>query len=129
MAWLSPGPYIFWSLVNGPLLLSAWEQSAISAIAFLGSFYGLFVGGNLALIILFSQTQRLGSLRGKRIDLDIRVLSRKDGNNTVSIEYVTKSLLRSTESIMLSASEAYRLGEMLTNAALQHSSENQRPED
>ncbi|KAA3647872.1 MAG: hypothetical protein DWQ07_02480 [Chloroflexi bacterium] len=60
MAWLSPGPYLFWSLVNGPLLLSAWEQSAISAITFLSSFYGLFVGGNLALIFLFSQTQRLG---------------------------------------------------------------------
>lgn len=57
---LSPGPYLFWTLVNGPLLLDAWRQSPLQAIAFLASFYGVFIGGNLVLIVVFHQARRLG---------------------------------------------------------------------
>ena len=57
---LSPGPYIFWSLVNGPLLLAAWRQAPLQAVLFLASFYGVFIGGNLALIGVVQQARRLG---------------------------------------------------------------------
>jgi threonine/homoserine/homoserine lactone efflux protein len=57
---LSPGPYLFWSLVLGPLLLNAWESSPAGGLAFLTGFYSAFIGGMLALAALFAQAQRLG---------------------------------------------------------------------
>jgi threonine/homoserine/homoserine lactone efflux protein len=58
--YLSPGPYIYWALVNGPLLLSAWEQSPIHAILFLAGFYGVFVGSMAAMVATFDRARRLG---------------------------------------------------------------------
>ena len=60
MNFLSPGPYIFWSLVNGPLLLSALQQSAWHAAAFLFGFYGTFISGMLGLVAIFHQARRFG---------------------------------------------------------------------
>jgi threonine/homoserine/homoserine lactone efflux protein len=60
MNFLSPGPYIFWGLVSGPVLVEAWQTSAFNAIAFLLGFYGLFIGGMLLLVGIFNQTRRLG---------------------------------------------------------------------
>lgn len=56
---LSPGPWLFWATVNGPLLLSAIEQSPLHALAFLAAFYGTFVGSLNILVLIFS---RLGNL-------------------------------------------------------------------
>ena len=58
--YLSPGPYLFWTLVNGPLLLQALRLSVLHGIGFLVSFYGLFIGSMLILVIIFSQVKRLG---------------------------------------------------------------------
>lgn len=57
---LSPGPYTFWALVTGPILLSAWRQSPGHAGAFLLGFYTALVGGMLAIATLFHQARRLG---------------------------------------------------------------------
>jgi threonine/homoserine/homoserine lactone efflux protein len=57
---LSPGPYTFWTLVLGPLLIDALGQSSIHGIAFLIGFYSLFVGGMLGIVALFHQARRLG---------------------------------------------------------------------
>jgi len=57
---LSPGPYLFWGLVNGPILLDALHQSAFHAVAFLVGFYGVFISFMLGLAFLFAQTRRLG---------------------------------------------------------------------
>lgn len=57
---LSPGLYLYWTLVNGPLLLSALQQSYLSGVSFLIGFYGLFIGGMLAMAALFAQFRRLG---------------------------------------------------------------------
>ena len=56
----SPGPYMFWTLVNGPLLLSAIRTSILHGVVFLLSFYGLFIGSMLVLAGIFSQAQRMG---------------------------------------------------------------------
>jgi threonine/homoserine/homoserine lactone efflux protein len=60
MNYLSPGPYMFWTLVNGPLLLRALHQSILHGIVFLVSFYGIFIGGMLVLAGIFAQARRLG---------------------------------------------------------------------
>jgi len=40
---LSPGVYVFWMFVNGPILHTAFQQSAGFGIAFLIGFYGIFI--------------------------------------------------------------------------------------
>lgn len=57
---VSPGPYLFWTLVCGPILLGALHQSFLDGAAFLGGFYSVFIGAMLGMVILFSQARRLG---------------------------------------------------------------------
>ena len=57
---LSPGPYLYWGLVTGPILITSWRESPATGLAFLGGFYGAMVGTNLALVGLFGATRQLG---------------------------------------------------------------------
>ncbi len=57
---LSPGPYTFWTLVNGPLLLSALRISWAHGSAFLLGFYGAMISSLVGIAALFHQAQRLG---------------------------------------------------------------------
>ena len=41
---LSPGPYIFWGSVTGPILREGLEQSLLHAAAFMMGFYVTFLG-------------------------------------------------------------------------------------
>ena len=62
----SPGAWIFWSTVNGPIVVQAWRDSPALALAFMVSFYAVLVGGIGAWIALFHQARRLDQrlLRG-----------------------------------------------------------------
>mgnify|MGYP001025976163 CR=1 FL=1 len=55
---LSPGPYTFWTLVNGPLLLEALHHSVGHGLAFLAGFYTVFVTGNMLVVLLFHVVSR-----------------------------------------------------------------------
>jgi threonine/homoserine/homoserine lactone efflux protein len=57
---LSPGPYLFWALVNGPILLTALRQSTHYGIAFLVGFYGVMIASLLGIAFFFAQARRLG---------------------------------------------------------------------
>ncbi len=57
---LNPNPYIFWSLVAGPILLDGWRQSPALGVGFLGGFYGMFITGTAMLIVVFATTRHLG---------------------------------------------------------------------
>jgi threonine/homoserine/homoserine lactone efflux protein len=57
---LSPGPYIYWSLVTGPILITAWREAAGNGVAFLAGFYVAMVGCLAALIVVFATMRRLG---------------------------------------------------------------------
>jgi threonine/homoserine/homoserine lactone efflux protein len=52
---VSPGPYLFWTTVNGPLLLKALNISLLHALAFLVAFYGTFLGGLLLVAFIFDK--------------------------------------------------------------------------
>jgi|GEM_PF-196162 len=52
---LSPGPYLFWSTITGPLLVEALEVSVWAAIGMLAGFYGTFLGGMAILVLVFNQ--------------------------------------------------------------------------
>ena len=56
---LSPGPYIFWGTVNGPLLVQGLRSSIFDGAAFLIAFYGTFMGVLLALIAVFNRVRLL----------------------------------------------------------------------
>lgn len=57
---LSPGPYVFWTLVTGPILVSGWRQSPAYGIAFLGGFYLTLVAVLAGIILLFGLAARFG---------------------------------------------------------------------
>ena len=56
----SPGPYTFWILVSGPILVAALRESTAQGSAFLLGFYAALIGGFLAIAALFHQARRLG---------------------------------------------------------------------
>ena len=55
---LSPHPWLFWTTVGGPLLVSASNRSFWLAVAFLFAFYSLLVGTKVALALLTAQWGR-----------------------------------------------------------------------
>lgn len=57
---LAPGPWLFWSLLNGPNLLKAWSISPWWGVGYLIAFYATFIFTNIILISLFSATRRMG---------------------------------------------------------------------
>jgi threonine/homoserine/homoserine lactone efflux protein len=57
---LTPGPYLFWTLVTGPILLEAGRQSIALGASFLVGFYGIMIAGLLGIALLVSQARRLG---------------------------------------------------------------------
>ncbi|HEY4721740.1 MAG TPA: LysE family transporter [Anaerolineae bacterium] len=57
---INPNPYLFWGLVGGPILISAFDQAALYGLAFLAGMYGIFIGSLLALAALFHLARRLG---------------------------------------------------------------------
>jgi threonine/homoserine/homoserine lactone efflux protein len=57
--WLSPGPYIFWSTVNGPLFVQGLRQSVWHAGAFLLAFYGTFLGMLTLFVFIFDRARQL----------------------------------------------------------------------
>jgi len=58
---LSPGPYLFWSLVIGPLIVTAWRENPSRALAIVLAFYLAMIGLNFAVVLLFGQAARFGN--------------------------------------------------------------------
>jgi len=58
---ISPMPYIYWSLVTGPILIAGWRENPAHGLAFLGAFYLVMIGSLLGILWLFSAARRLGS--------------------------------------------------------------------
>jgi threonine/homoserine/homoserine lactone efflux protein len=57
---LSPGPYIYWTLVTGPILLRAWREAPLYGLGFLGGFYVTIVLSLMAIVVVFGTARRLG---------------------------------------------------------------------
>jgi threonine/homoserine/homoserine lactone efflux protein len=58
--WLNPNPYIFWTLVGGPTLIAALNQSIAYGVAFLVGMYGVFIGSMLIIVAVFHFARNLG---------------------------------------------------------------------
>jgi threonine/homoserine/homoserine lactone efflux protein len=60
MVALSPGPYIYWSLVTGPILLTGWREAPANGLGFLVSFYATIVLSLSGIIVVFGTARQLG---------------------------------------------------------------------
>jgi len=58
---LNPNPYLFWSIIGGPIIIEGWQQSPAIGLGFMLGFYLMLISGNAGLIILFSTASQLGS--------------------------------------------------------------------
>jgi threonine/homoserine/homoserine lactone efflux protein len=59
MNWLSPGPYIFWTTITGPMLVEGLGLSLWHGIAFLLAFYGTFLGFLGLYVVIFDRFRQL----------------------------------------------------------------------
>jgi threonine/homoserine/homoserine lactone efflux protein len=57
---LNPAPYLFWSLVTGPLLVSGWRASPANGVGLLAGFYGALFASLAGITLLFTGARRLG---------------------------------------------------------------------
>ncbi len=57
---LNPNPYIFWSLVTGPILLSGWRETPVHGLGFLTGFYGIMILSLGVIVLVFSSARQLG---------------------------------------------------------------------
>jgi threonine/homoserine/homoserine lactone efflux protein len=71
---LSPGPYIFWATVNGPLLVQGLRESILHGVAFLLAFYGSFLAVLSAYVVVFSRIGKLDARVTRALLLIIMVL-------------------------------------------------------
>lgn len=58
---LNPNPYLFWSLVTGPILLRGWRQTPLHGLGFLAGFYATMILGLATTIVVFGSARQLGS--------------------------------------------------------------------
>jgi threonine/homoserine/homoserine lactone efflux protein len=70
---LSPGPYLFWSTVTGPLLVDALSQSLWHALGLLVGFYGTFLATMASLVFVFDRMRQIDP-RFTRIILYVSVV-------------------------------------------------------
>jgi threonine/homoserine/homoserine lactone efflux protein len=57
---LSPGPYIFWSLVTGPILIAGWRESPANGLGLLAGFYLTMIATLIGIIAVFATARHLG---------------------------------------------------------------------
>lgn len=57
---LNPGPYLYWSLVTGPILLMGWRETPANGIGMLVGFYLTLIAVLGGIILLFDTAGRVG---------------------------------------------------------------------
>ncbi len=56
---LSPGPYLFWATISGPILVAGWRERPALGLAFLLGFYAALIGGMALFVLLVGLTERI----------------------------------------------------------------------
>jgi len=66
---LNPNPYLGWSLVMGPAVLTAWNAEPGQAVVLLLAFYITMISTSMALIYLMGRALLLGPNAGKSLSI------------------------------------------------------------
>jgi threonine/homoserine/homoserine lactone efflux protein len=56
---LSPGPYLFWATISGPILIAGWRASPALGLSFLLGFYAALIGGMALFVLVAGLTGRI----------------------------------------------------------------------
>lgn len=56
---LSPGPYLFWATISGPILVAGWRERPALGLAFLLGFYVALIGGMALFVLVAGLTGRI----------------------------------------------------------------------
>ncbi|MDM8530516.1 LysE family transporter [Anaerolineales bacterium HSG25] len=64
---LSPGPYIFWSILAGPIVLEGWRQSPALGLSFVVGFYVTIIAGFMGFVFLVAATSQVNPNLNKRL--------------------------------------------------------------
>lgn len=70
--WLAP--YLFWSLVLGPLIVTTWRENPLDAVSIVLALFFAMIGLNIAVVLLFGQAARFGN-QMRRAMLGLSVLA------------------------------------------------------
>jgi len=65
---LNPGPYIYWGLVTGPLLLSAWREGPANGVIFLAGFYCTALSSLAGIMILCAYASQRNKTWTRRLE-------------------------------------------------------------
>lgn len=57
---LNPNPYIYWSLVTGPILLRGWHETPMDGIGFLSGFYITLISVMAGIVLVFGAAREFG---------------------------------------------------------------------
>lgn len=57
---LSPGAYLFWMFVTGPILVQGWRETPINGLGLVLGFYTSFILCLIAMIVVFGAASKLG---------------------------------------------------------------------
>src|SRR6266498_3153035 len=57
---LNPNPYLFWSLVTGPILLAGWHKTPVYGLAFVTGFYITMILSLMVIVLVFGTARQLG---------------------------------------------------------------------
>lgn len=57
---LSPGAYLFWMFVTGPILVKGWRETPLNGLGLLVGFYTTFILCLIVMIVIFGAASRLG---------------------------------------------------------------------
>ncbi len=57
---LNPNPYIFWSLVTGPILLAGWRETPSHGLGFVAGFYVTMILALGMIVLIFGSARQLG---------------------------------------------------------------------
>lgn len=57
---LSPGAYLFWMFVTGPILVQGWRETPVNGLGLVLGFYTSFILCLIAMIVVFGAASKLG---------------------------------------------------------------------
>jgi threonine/homoserine/homoserine lactone efflux protein len=64
---LNPHPYLGWSFVLGPAVISAWHKNPVYAVVLIVSFYTILILMNALTVVLFGAALKLGEKVEKKL--------------------------------------------------------------
>ena len=57
---LNPNPYLYWTLVTGPILLMGWHETPANGVGFVVGFFVSLISSLSAIVLVFGTARQLG---------------------------------------------------------------------